>query len=105
LAPANGSQDYAVTLKISNTGRGRAQRPDNPYVYAVDAGQHKYDESPAAQAAYESAHGPQPAVNQSIEAGTTFTTTRVYRLPAGARAYVVLTEGGWPTYFTIGDEG
>jgi hypothetical protein len=21
------------------------------------------------------------------------------------KAYVVITEGGWPTYFTIGDEG
>jgi len=104
-AADNGSQDYAVTLKVSNTGRGRAQRPDHPHIYVVDASQHNYDVSPAGQAAYESQNGAQPAVNQLIQAGTSFTTTQVFRVPADAKAYVVLSEGGWPTYFTIGDEG
>jgi hypothetical protein len=102
---AGRSRDYMVTLKVSNTGKGRAQRPDNPHVFVVDANQNTFEASPAAQAVYESQNGQQPAVNQLIQAGTSFTTTMVFRLPADAKGYVVITEGGWPTYFTIGDEG
>jgi len=105
IAAANSSQDYRVTLQISNTGRGRAQRPDHPHVYVVDANNHSYDESQAAQADYESRAGSQAPIGQLIQAGSTFTTTRVFRLPEGAKAYLVITEGGWPTYLTIGDEG
>jgi hypothetical protein len=102
---ADGNQDYVVTVRISNTGRGRAQRPDTPRVYLVDAGQTAYDVSPAAQSAFQSRNGPQPALNQLIQAGTSFTTSMVFRLPAQAKANVVITEGGWPTYLIIGDEG
>ena len=105
LPAANGAQDFAVTLKISNTGRGRAQRPDSPHVFVVDTTQKRYDVSLDGQSAYESQNGPQPAINQLIQAGMTFTTTLVFRLPTDIKANLVITEGGWPTYFIIGDEG
>ena len=105
LPADNGTQDFVVALKISNTGRGRAQRPDTPHVFVVDAGQKVYDVSAAAQSAYESQNGPPPAVGQLIQAGTAFTTSLVFRLLAGTKANLVITEGGWPTYFIIGDEG
>jgi len=94
-----------VTLKISNTGRGRAQRPDSPHVFVVDIAQKRYDVSTDGQSTYESQIGQQPALNQLIQAGTAFTTTLVFRLPADSKANVVITEGGWPTYFIIGGEG
>jgi len=104
-AAAGGQQDYVVTLRIANTGRGRAQRPDSPRVFVIDASQNVYDVSPAAQAAFEAQNGPQAPINQLIQAGTTFTTNVAFRVPANSRASVVITEGGWPTYFIIGDEG
>ena len=105
LPAAGGNQDFAVTLKISNTGRGRAQRPDSPHVFVIDAAQKRYDVSPAGQSAYESQNGAQPALNQLIQAGTSFITTLVFRLPADTKANLVITEGGWPTFFIVGDEG
>jgi len=92
---SSGSSDsYKVTLKVSNKGRGRTQRPDHPHFYLQDS-QGKN---------YEALLNEGRPLNDQIDAQTSFETYLIFELPKGIKGKLVLTEGGGPTLVIIGDE-
>jgi hypothetical protein len=97
--------DYLVTLKISNHGRGRAQKPDSPHIYVIDEQSKVYLESNLAKAHYEKKLGVQPDFAGIVQPQSSFETIMFFRLPADKIASLVITEGGFPTPLIIGDEG
>ena len=100
-----GSTLYFVKLKISNKGRGRPQKPDNPNIYVVDEKGAHYNESFSDQKAYEAKFGQQQSYSKLIDPQSSFETVMSFRIPTNRKANLVITEGGWPTYFIMGDEG
>lgn len=85
---------YKITLKVSNKGRGRTQRPDHPHLYLQDS-QGKN---------YETLSNEGRPLNDQIEAQTSFETYLNFELPKNAKGKLVITEGGGPTLVIIGDE-
>jgi hypothetical protein len=55
-------------------------------VYAVDEAGRRYDPSPAATRAWESAHGSSTPLGRELRPGESYTTTFVFELPPDARA-------------------
>jgi hypothetical protein len=96
---------YYVTMRISNHGRGRAQKPDHPEIYVVDEMGHRYDESLKEKEVFEKQFGAQRPIDSRIEAQSQFESVMVFSVPLGHTARVVITEGGFPTPLIIGDEG
>ncbi len=96
---------YVVTVRISNMGKGRAQKPDHPQIYVMDDLGNKYMENETAKSDYEKQFGSQRTITSQIDAQTSFETSLVFVLPQDRSGNIVITEGGFPTLLIIGDEG
>jgi hypothetical protein len=96
--PAEDTQSYAVTLRVSSRARRRAQREQGVQVYLMDDRGRCYDAVPdPAAVPFDILLQPQEAVH----------ITRAFRLPADAQdpVLVVTREGWFPSLFIIGDSG
>jgi hypothetical protein len=96
---------YIVTLQISSHARGRAQEPDNPFIYVVDEQGTIYPESETVKSTYEKQYGKQRPISSRIDAQSSYQTNMVFLLPTRRKGSLVITEGGFPTPLIIGDEG
>ena len=96
---------YAVTLKVSNHARGRAQKPDHPEIYVIDNLGNIYLESVGDKSDYQKQYGVQRSIESRIDAQTSYETTMIFSIPKDRKGSVVITEGGFPTPLIIGDEG
>jgi len=98
---------YVVTLRLSNGGRGRAQRASSAAVHLRDGQGKSYDVSPRGQAAYEAELGPAAPLTATLIPGQPITTVRVFDAPMGAQMLGLTIEhpvGLSPGFFVIGDE-
>jgi hypothetical protein len=87
VAPTPSGQQ--LSLAVRNAGRGRVQRPDTPHAYLELTGRAPVELHPAGL-------GQQLAAGQTAEIPCPIAWTGTGRL--------VVTEGGWPSRFVIGDE-
>ena len=101
-APA-GSRLWAVTLRVSNRGRGRRQRARDAAAVLEDQTGRQYPPCPAAP----QASGPSPQLRDEVSAGESFDVPLVFPLPVDARpAGVVVSHGAFPDMLIIGaDQG
>jgi hypothetical protein len=96
---------YVVSLQLRNDAKRVAQKPSHPQVWAVDQQGHTY--------AGILASGDFPGApvdsaqlwDQKLQAGESQVRTLAFDLPpAAANPFLVVTEGGGPTFLIIGDE-
>lgn len=85
-----------VTLRLSNRGRGRAQREHGVGVYLIDADRRRYDPNPVTSAL---------PFDTLIQAGESVTTERQFELPQEVRdvGLVVDHGGGFPGCLIISE--
>jgi hypothetical protein len=98
---------YVVTLRLSNRGRGRAQRASSVAVHLVDSQGRTYDVSPKGQGAFEAQQGPAASLTSTLLVGQPLTTVQVFDLPYDARDVALTIEhpvGPSPGLFIIGDD-
>ena len=87
VAPAPSGRE--LSLAVRNAGRGRVQRPDAPHAYLELVGRARIELHPA-------------GLDQQLAAGQTAEVTCPIAWTGTGR--LVVTEGGWPSRFVIGDE-
>jgi Domain of unknown function (DUF4352) len=90
-----------VTVQLRNSSQRTPQKPDSPAFLLADQHGAHYDLSNAAQQVL----GQQPAWNQKLQPGERQTRELAFAVPTNAGPlFLVVAEGGWPSYFIIGDE-
>jgi len=98
---------YVVTLRISNQGRGRAQRASSAAVRLRDDLGGTYDVSPRGQLAFEAERGPMAPLTSLLAVGRSLTTVRVFDIPNTAHVAGLTIEhpvGFGPGRLVIGEE-
>jgi hypothetical protein len=95
-----------VVLEVSSRARRVQQAAPDAKVFLRDGDGHEYDVSKRGQAAWERDHGPAKPLGSRLDAQTSFTTVRVFDVPATAKDLVLrVSHGGWPGWFIIGENG
>ena len=103
-AAAAGDVFYLVTVRVSSRARGRVQRAKDAAVKLEDSQRRRYRRSASGQGAYEAASGPSAPLSGAVAPGESFSTTRVFEVPADAGPMgLVVIHGAWPEWFIIGD--
>ena len=85
--PAQSYVSYNVTLRIFSRARRVSQRARGAWLYIIDDRGHRYSPQP------------DPSVvplDVLLQPGQSVTTSRVFRIPAGAHAVGIITEHGGP---------
>jgi hypothetical protein len=98
---------YVVTLRLSNHGRGRAQRASSAAVHLIDERGRMYEVSEQGQQAFEAQYGPALPLTSTVGVGQFLNTVRVFDLPADAHGIgltVAHPVGPSPGLFIIGDD-
>jgi hypothetical protein len=95
---------YVVTLRVSSRAGRVAQRAPDAAVYLMDSRGRKYFPSSEGQRAYDGIHGESKPLSTLLEPLESFSTIRVFDLPADAQGVgLVVAHGEVPGWFIIGD--
>jgi hypothetical protein len=95
-APAPPLIAYTVSLRLSSRARGISQRAKGAWIFIIDQQGHRYTPEPDPSAT---------PLDVLLGPGESVTTTRTFKLPAGASGLGLTTgHGNGPDLFIIGDE-
>jgi len=83
-----------LTLKMSNHARGIAQKPSEPRVHIIDAGDKEWARSKKGQELLEQTAGAQPGIGQRLELRQSLETKLVFAVPVQSTGLKVLIEEG-----------
>lgn len=100
---------HVVTLRVGSDARVARMRLTEPRLTVTDSAGRSFDRSAAGEAALADIRGPQRALTDEVEPGSSYPTTVVFDLPADARApQLAVTQGWWVDrlieFLLIGDE-
>jgi hypothetical protein len=94
-----------LTLHVFSEARRISQAAPHASVYLLDVQGRRYDVFGPGQEAGERVYGSQPSLGPRLGPRGTFSTVRVFRVPADIKQVDVVTpHGGGPGAFIIGDE-
>jgi len=86
---------YEVTLRISSRARRRVMRAPDLAVYLIDGAGREYRDSEA---------GPGRPLTDFLRPGESFETVRIFTVLRGVSDLsLVVSHGGWPGWFIIGE--
>ena len=98
-----GGSFTVVTVRVSNHGRGRAQRELGIRPRLWHAGE-SFDVSAAGQKAWDESNGSTPRLTDRVQAGESFLSDAVFDVPAGLTdAGLTIDHGFTPGDFVIGE--
>jgi hypothetical protein len=94
---------YVVDVRISNLGKGRAQRENGVVLYLLDASGRRYDPDFQSERALVSAGRAGDALDTQMPAGGSFVHRVAFRVPRNAAGLGLVKEGSGPQALIIAD--